>query len=132
MPKSQIADELEYDSKKVFGKGTLERLDIDGKPEKMKTFWVRVCQREHEHGHTAASPAIIAENCADGEEPGVFHEASNEWTLELPIRNDGLPPGTAPRLQDGNASVSAVLVFEAGDDLFTLAWSECVSLKKKV
>ncbi len=113
MPFSQIEDELEFDGTKVLGKGTFERAS----GEVMKTLWVRVCQRNR----AARGAASIAEGSANGDSAGVFDDTAKTWTLDLPRRQG--------ELHEGDASVSAVLVFEADDDLFTLAWAECVHLK---
>jgi hypothetical protein len=127
MPFSQIDDVLLFDGQKVMGKGTLQR--ATGQNEVMKTLWVRVCQTEHEneHGHTETAHAHmtgastnLAEGTVNGDSPSVF-KADGTWELDLPMVQGGF--------EEGDAAVTAVLVFEAQGDLFTLAWAECVHLK---
>jgi len=115
MPVSQIDDMLMFDDAKVTGKGTLER----SSGEVIKTFWVRVCQREHPAGTLSIAEASVHN---DDSSP-VFNGTQNTWTLNLPVK-----PGRP--FVEGDATVSAVLVFEDGGDLFTLAWAECVHLMR--
>lgn len=116
MPKSQIADMLTFDGTKVAGKGTLER----SPGEVMKTFWVRVCQPEHAHHPTGAS-VNLAEGHFNGDSSSVFRP-DGTWELDLPMLQGSFV--------EGAAAASAVLVFEDGGDLFTLAWAECVHLER--
>jgi hypothetical protein len=127
MPFSQIDDVLLFDGQKVMGKGTLRR--ANGANEKMKTFWVRVCQTEHgtehghaetEHAHRTGASVNLAEGTVNGDSPSVF-KADGTWELNLPMVQGGF--------EEGDAAVTAALVFEADGDLFTLAWAECVHLK---
>jgi hypothetical protein len=116
MAASQIDDVLEFDGTKVFAKGPLTKDTGD----KMKTFWVRVCQRDHTSG-----TVTIAEAVRHGDFDPVPNPTLNrgEWALDLDVRQGQL------EVKDGSAS--AVLVFESGDDLFTLAWAECVHLHQR-
>jgi hypothetical protein len=117
---SQIKDELMFNDTKVVGEGTLVR-GLTPR-ETWKTLWVRVCQRNHE-----TKQPMIAEGCQHGvpsaEPSAVFDAVPGRWRLELPQT----VPGS---LHEGEAAASAVLVFEADGDLFTLAWAECVHLKR--
>lgn len=114
MAKTQIDDVLTFDDNAVFGRGPLVR-ETDPR-ETWKSLWVRVCQRDH-----ATREPRIAEGSQHGESPDVFDDANQMWKLRL----EQTTPGA---LEEGDASVSAVLVYEAGGDLFTLAWAECVHL----
>ena len=129
MPWSQIDDKLRFDTdaRVVAARGPLwspqnphlkvpRELGIP--PEHFKTFTVRVCQTDH---HTGSSEQNLAEGTATGDDPEVFRDGG--WVLDLPYIRDGTHFMSK---MDGTAT--AVLVFEAGGDLFTLAWSECVLL----
>jgi hypothetical protein len=116
MPFSQIDDVLFFDEHGVKGRGTLER--ARGQDERMKTFWVRVCQAEHDHAH--GRTVNLAEAHFHGDSPEVF-KPDGTWELDLPILEGSF--------EEHDAAATAVLVFEAGGDLLTLAWSECVHLR---
>jgi hypothetical protein len=145
MPFSQIHDKLMFNDQVVKASGPLFRpQDLNLNPtlhdnldrakhpkvapnepiiqeETVKTFTVRVCQTDH----TTGMSQNLAEATAPMDVPfsAVFRGDGN-WALDLPIIQGSFMPG-----MDGTAT--AALVFEAGGDLFTLAWSECVLLVKE-
>jgi len=132
MPFTQIDDMLCFDGEVVRATGTLVRPqdlqlspelhpdlnpDVEIPPEIVKTFWVRVCQAEHVDPPTGLS-ANIAEGSAFDDS---FLVGDGTWRLDCPIREGS-------DIQTGDAAVTATLVYEAGEDLFTLTWAECVHL----
>jgi hypothetical protein len=130
MPWSQIDDRLRFDNdQRVVNAGgplwspqnpLLEvpaHLEIPH--EHFKSFTVRVCQTDHDTGNSQN----LAEGNATGDDTGVFRD-DGTWVLDLQYLTDDTAFMTG---MDGTAT--AVLVFEAGGDLFTLAWSECVLLQ---
>jgi hypothetical protein len=130
MPWSQIEDKLRFDNdaRVVNARGPLWSPqnpilnvppDFGIPPEHFKTFTVRVCQTDH---HTGSSQQNLAEGTAAGHDPRVFRE-NGTWVLDLPYIRD-----QAQFMSKMDGTATAVLVFEAGGDLFTLAWSECVLL----
>jgi hypothetical protein len=127
MPFSQIDDILLFDNQVVKGRGPLWRpqdLNLASgsriPDEEIKTFWVRVCQTEHVHG--PAAPTGISANIAEGEVSGAAIQGTGSWAFDLPILQG--------HFEEGDATVTAALVFEAGGDLFTLTWAECVHLQR--
>jgi len=91
--------------------------------ETVKTFTVRVCQTDHMTG----SSQNLAEATSPSDAPfSEVFKGDGNWQLTLPYLR---PDVHFMSGMDGTAS--AVLVFEAGGDLFTLAWSECVLLEEE-
>ena len=136
MPFSQIDDVLYFDDRVVKASGPLfrpqdlENIDPDHQKnvkqaipnEHFKSFTVRVCQTDHHH-MTGASQNLAEATATEADLPAVV-QGDGTWSMELEILQ-----GTFMHGMDGTAT--AVLVYEAGGDLFTLAWSECVLLKEQ-
>jgi hypothetical protein len=131
MPFTQIDDMLCFDGEVVRATGTLVRpQDLDLNPDNhpglnpevpiadeiVKTLWVRVCQGEVVSDDEMR--AHIAEGSAFDDS---FLGGDGTWQLALPIRDGS-------EFREGDAAVTATLVYEAGDDLFSLTWAECVHL----